>query len=153
MPVLLTVAFIGQQGLRREVTENGFTEAPIDLFVLRPSRSSGHLVDATSNDAVEGAEAWLRGTRFRALSNSSANFVFQDVPPGTYMLMTDHLAYGTKMDTLIVPEESRLTVEMRLDTRPIEIAPITVTTEATEVEAARIADFLESPQDPSTPLE
>jgi hypothetical protein len=59
------------------------------------------------------------------------------VPPGTYMMMTDHLAYGTKMDTLTVPGGQRLTVEMRLDDRPIEIAPITVVAEGTPIERAR----------------
>ena len=47
-------------------------------------------------------------------------------PPGDYILMSDHLAYGTKMDTLSVPSGQRLDIEMMLDARAIEIAPITV---------------------------
>lgn len=140
VPILLSATFIGRAGLRREVTvaENDFTEAPLSLFPLRPSRIAGHLVDATSRQDVRDATAWLRGTTFRTLSDSNGHFVFDDVPPGTYMLMTDHLAYGTKMDTLVVPDETRLQVEMRLDTRPIEIAPITVTTEAARPELDRV---------------
>ena len=54
----------------------------------------------------------------------------EGVPSGTYMLMSEHLAYGTKMDTLEVPSGRRVAVEMMLDTRAVEIAPITVTVEA-----------------------
>jgi hypothetical protein len=41
------------------------------------------------------------------------------------------------MDTLEVPSGQRLQVEMKLDTRPIAIAPITVTTEAHPVRSRR----------------
>ena len=135
VPVLLTGSFFGREAIRREVevTEGGFTEAPIPLYEHRPSQVSGRLVDNTTGDAVEGAEAWLRGTSVHALSNGRGQFELGDVPPGTYMLMTEHLAYGVKMDTLVVPAGQRLAVEMRLDTRPIEIAPMTVTADAPPV--------------------
>ena len=139
-PVLLGVDYIGRQSQRKEYTvpAGGYTETLVPLYSLTPSRVSGHLVDATSEESIEGAEAWLRGTAFRTLSDSRGNFRFENVPPGTYMMMTDHLAYGTKMDTLVVPEAMRLAVDMRLDDRPIEIAPLTVTVEAPPVEMARI---------------
>lgn len=139
VPILLAAEFIGRQGARREVTvpEDGFTEAPVNLFSYRPTRITVRLVDAISSEPVEGAEAWLRGTDFRALSNANGGFVFENVPAGAYMLMTDHLAYGMRMDTLDVPEGLRLMVEMKLDTRPIKIAPITVTVEAAPVRSVR----------------
>ena len=139
VPVLLSADFIGRQGRRREITvaENGFTEAGVYLFALRPTRISGRLEDATSGEPVEGAQAWLRGTNLRTLSDEAGSFILEEVPPGTYMLMVDHVAYGTKMDTLEVPSGQRLLVEMKLDTRPIAIAPITVTTEARPVRSRR----------------
>jgi protocatechuate 3,4-dioxygenase beta subunit len=139
VPVLLSADFYGREAIRREVSvgENQFAEATIQLFDTEPSRVSGQLVDRATGDPVEGAEAWLRGTHFRGLTNSDGRFRFDAVPPGTYMLMTDHLAYGTKMDTLAVPYGQRLTVRMLLDNRPIEIAPLTVTTDAPAVELDR----------------
>ena len=53
------------------------------------------------------------------------------------MLMTEHIAYGTKMDTLVVPHGERLAVRMLLDNEPIEIAPLTVTADAAPVEQDR----------------
>jgi hypothetical protein len=138
VPILVTAEYFGLRNARREVTVvgDGFTAADLALYPLRPSRITGRLIDGESNHGVEGAEAWLRGTAHRTLSDDGGNFTFGDVPPGTYMLVTDHLAYGTKMDTLEVPSGQRLRVEMHIDSRPIEIAPITVTAEASSGEAS-----------------
>lgn len=134
-PVLLSGSYFGREGARHEVsvTEDGFIEEALPLFDQRSSHVAGRMVDNGSDEGVEGAETWLRGTTYRTLTNGRGSFEFKDVPPGTYMLMTDHLAYGTKMDTLVVPDGRRLLVEMRLDTRPIEMPPLTVTTESPTV--------------------
>lgn len=134
-PVLLSGSFFGREAVRREVTveDGGFTEAAISLYEHQTSTIHGRLIDNESGEGVEGAETWLRGTSYRALTNGSGRFQLDDVSPGTYMLMTDHLAYGLKMDTLVVPADQELAVEMRLDDRPIEIAPLTVTAEAPPV--------------------
>jgi protocatechuate 3,4-dioxygenase beta subunit len=139
VPVLLSADFYGREGVRREVSvgENQFTEAAILLFDTDPSHVSGELADRITGSPVEGAEAWLRGTDFRTITDDNGSFRFEGVPPGTYMLMTDHLAYGTKMDTLQVPHGQRLSVRMLLDNRPIEIAPLFVSTEAPAVEIDR----------------
>jgi len=139
VPVLLSADYYGRQGPRREITvgQDGFINAAVNLLDVEPSRISGRLKDRDTGNGVEGAETWLRGTSFRTLTNGRGAFVFDAVPSGTYMLMTDHLAYGTKMDTLIVPDGQRLTVEMLLDNRPITIAPLTVSTEAPQVDMAR----------------
>ena len=139
VPVLVSASFYGREGIRREiqVANHGMEQAAIALYDTEPSRVSGRLADRTTGSAVEGAETWLRGTDFRTLSRSDGSFVFDAVPPGTYMLMTDHLAYGVKMDTLVVPHGERLAVTMLLDNRPIEIAPLTVTADAPPVELDR----------------
>ena len=139
VPILVSASFYGREGIRREirVSENGLAQAAIALYETEPSRVSGQLLDRNEGTPVEGAETWLRGTDFRTLTRGDGTFVFDDVPPGTYMLMTDHLAYGTKMDTLVVPYGERLAVSMLLDNRPIEIAPLTVMADALPVEMDR----------------
>jgi hypothetical protein len=139
VPVLVSATYYGREGIRREVavSENGLEQAAIALYDVEPSRISGQLADRSSGSPVEGAETWLRGTDFRTLTRGDGSFVFDRVPPGTYMLMTDHLAYGTKMDTLIVPHGERLAVRMLLDNEPIEIAPLTVVTDAPPVDRDR----------------
>lgn len=141
VPILVSASFVGREGFRREVVveEGGYAETAFDLHPLRASSVVGRITDAGDGSSVEGVEVWLRGTEPHALTDSDGTFSLGDVSPGTYMLMTDHLAYGVKMDTLEVPSGSRLAVEMRLDTRPIEIAPLEVTVEAPEPISAGMA--------------
>jgi len=116
---------------------DGYVASDFPLYPLSPSHIKGTLRDALSGAAISGAVTWIRGTALTTLSDGGGHFEFDDVPPGTYMLMTEHIAYGAKMDTLVVSTGQRLLVDMRLDTRPIPIAPITVSTEAPPVEMAR----------------
>jgi len=134
-PITAAARFLDRQGLRREVSvpEGGMVDAGFLLFELDPTRVAGYLVDAASSEPVAGAEVWLRGTSIRGITNARGAFEFRDVPPGTYMLVSDHLAYGTKMDTLEIPPGQRISVRMKLDTRAIEIAPLTVTVEAVPI--------------------
>lgn len=131
-PLAVSATFLDRRSLRREFTLTGGSAVHVDLLVgsLTPAQVSGRLVDAKSGEAVADAEVWLRGTPYRGLSGTEGRFAFSDVAPGTYMLMTDHLVYGAKMDTLVVGSGQTVSVEMRLDTSPIEIAPITVTVDA-----------------------
>ena len=131
-PIALTAHFLNRQGASREISvaEHGVVEAGFLLFALEPSSVSGRLLDASAGAPVAEAVVWLRGTSFRGLTDGGGRFTMEGVPPGTYMLMSEHLVYGTKMDTLEVPSGRRVAVEMMLDTRAVEIAPITVTVEA-----------------------
>lgn len=131
-PLMAEAHFLDRHSLRREVSvsDTGFTEAGFLLDRFSTTKITGQLVDDGADTPVPGAEVWLRGTGARTLSDSDGTFAFENVQPGTYMLMTEHLSYGRKMDTLEVPSGGGILVEMRLDTRPIEIAPVTVTVEA-----------------------
>ncbi len=132
VPISIGARFLDRDGLRREVTvaERGAAEVGFLLWELDNARISGHLVDAATHVGVADADVWLRGTAIHAVTGSNGEFRFRDVPPGTYMLLARHLQYGTKQDTLIVTSGQNLGVEMRVDTRAIEIAPLTVTVES-----------------------
>jgi hypothetical protein len=141
VPLLGSVSFFGREAPRREfiVPENGFAEASFSVEPNRGSTVGGRLVDAVTGEAVEAAEVWLRGTNEHRLTDRRGGFSLEEVPAGQYMLMAEHFEYGTKMDTLDVPSGQRLSVEMRLDTRPIPIAPLTVEVEGFEPLSVRMA--------------
>ncbi len=131
-PLTVFGSFLNRQARAREVVArvDAPTEAGLLLQPLDGTRIQGYLHDAESGAPIPDAAVWLRGTTFRGVSDGSGAFRFEDVPPGTYMLVMDHLAYGTKMDTLEVPSGQRISVDMRVDQRPIEIAPLTVSVES-----------------------
>ena len=91
-----------RQARVREVSvrDGGSTEASIVLYELESTLVFGRLLDVNSGGPVEEAVVWLRGTSLRTLTNQNGRFELPSVPPRDYMLMSDHLAHGTKMDTL-----------------------------------------------------
>lgn len=131
-PITVTARFLNLESLRREVSvpEGSATEAGFLLWELRPGRVAGTVRDAASGAGVDGAVVSLRGTSFRAVTNRSGAFRFGDVPPGTYTFQAQHLQYGQSQDTLVVPAGRSLVVDMRVDTRAIELDPLTVTVES-----------------------
>lgn len=132
VPITVSARFLSLQGLRRElaVPRGGISEAAFLLWEVEPGKVSGAVRDATSGAGVEGAEVWLRGTSFRALTGRNGDFRLGDVPPGTYTFLADHIQYGTRQDTLVVPSGRTLSVDMRVDTRAIELDPLTVEVES-----------------------
>ncbi len=132
VPIVAWAEFMDRQGLRHEVTltEGDRSELGFLLFPQHTTSVTGRLVDAESGERVSGAEVWLRGTTFRTITDQSGGFQFSDVEPGEYLLVAEHLAYGTRSDTLAVPWGESLAVEMRVNNQAIEIAPMTVTAES-----------------------
>jgi hypothetical protein len=132
IPIIATARFLNLQGLRREVSvsEGQMAQAAFLLWKLEATSVSGAVHDATSGEGVAGAEVWLRGTSFSTVTGEEGRFRFGDVPPGTYTMFARHLQYGTRQDTLVVPSGRTLSVDMRVDTRAIELDPLTVTVES-----------------------
>lgn len=132
VPLLVSAEFLDRQGLRREVTleEGARHELGFLLFPLTATNISGRLLDASTGTAIQGATVWLRGTGQKVVTDEGGAFRLGDVDPGSYVLMAEHLAYGTVLDSLEVPPGQSLSVEMRLDTEAIEISPLTVVVEA-----------------------
>jgi len=132
VPITATARFLDRQGLRREVrvAEGEAAEAGFLLWELRPSQVSGRIVDAKSGQVIAEAEVWLRGTSFRAITGPDGRFRLGEVPPGSYMMFVRHIGYGVKQDTLDVPSGEQISVDMRVDVKAFEIAPLTVTVES-----------------------
>lgn len=142
-PITLAARFLSLQGLRREVAvrPGGVAEAAFLLWDVEPGRVSGAVHDATTGAGVEGAEVWLRGTSMRALTGKNGAFRLGEVPPGTYTFVADHLRYGTRQDTLVVPSGRTLQVEMRVDQQAIELDPLTVEVEAVPLTQRAMGGF------------
>ena len=143
VPIVASARFLNLQGLRRELTvgEGAMEQAAFLLWELQPAKVSGRVVDATSGAPVADAEIWLQGTSLRGVTGREGQFRLNSVPAGTYTLMARHLQYGTRQDTLVVPSGQTLSVELRVDTRAIELAPLTVTVESVPLTQRAMGGF------------
>ena len=143
VPIVATARFLNLQGLRREVRvgRGGMTQAAFLLWDLKASQVSGAVRDATSGEGIPGAEVWLQGTSFRTVTGGEGGFRFGEVPPGTYTMLARHLQYGTRQDTLVIPSGQTLSVDMRVDTKAIELDPLTVTVESVPLTRRAMGGF------------
>lgn len=130
-PMTVSVRGLNRQAFRREIAVpvGAFAEGTFLLWEMPGGSVAGTLRDAGSGQGVEDAEVWLRGTSLRSVSGRGGAFRIGAVPPGDYTLVSSHLRYGERTGAVAVPPGGTIRVEMLLDTRAIELPPLTVTVE------------------------
>jgi hypothetical protein len=117
------------------------------LGEARPGSVAGVLRDADTEGAISEAEITLAGSDLVTVTDAKGRFLIEDVPPGTYELQTQHLAYGRRADALQIAPGRDLHIEVEMATRPIELAPIRVTVQSkAEAQALAVGGRLVSRQ-------
>jgi hypothetical protein len=87
----------------------------------------GMVVERGNRAPIEGVEVVLRGLQEdRRITDDNGVFVYRIVPEGTYLLRLRHIAYQTVEDTVDVPPESEVELDIRLVPTAIELEPIVV---------------------------
>lgn len=87
----------------------------------------GTVVERGSRTPIEGVEVVLKGLQEdHRVTDENGGFVYPIVPEGTYLLRLSHIAYRTVEDTLVVPAESEVELDIRLVPTAIELEPIIV---------------------------
>ena len=100
-----------------------------DLMLLMSSEGTltGTVIDYMTGEPVEGATISVLGTNSRTLTDLDGRFVLADLPPGRHLVVTDHLAFEARTDSVTVFSEETVTAEIRLATEVLEIEGLTVT--------------------------
>lgn len=90
-------------------------------IVVRPTDSAGISgVVRYNGNPLQSVEVDLRGTTVNALSDVHGHFSMRLVP-GPYALFTKRIGYYSRTDTVQVPSEGGLYVEIPLRERPIRL--------------------------------
>jgi hypothetical protein len=116
----LHVPLVSVEGIVTRVTEAGTSG---------PTRLVGRVFDAVSNEPIEAVNVQIGARGLQRLTDTEGNFVFPRVEPGSHELALEHLAYGTRTDTVVVRGGELISVEVRMAMRPIELEPLTVVLE------------------------
>lgn len=139
------------------------------LLLLLPSMASaqadgeirGRVIDATTRQAVGGAQVFVRGTDLGSLTDSNGTFLIEGVPVGTQTVVAQLIGYGTQTRDVEVGAGETAQVTVRLREEAVNLDEIVVTgtpgetqrralgnavsqlDAASEVENRPIADFQE----------
>ncbi len=89
-------------------------------------RVLGQVVEQGKSSPIQGVHLRLRGLDLVRVSDGRGRFVFESVPPGPRVLEVSHLSYRVRTDSILVPPEEILEVQISLSPDPIPLDPIVV---------------------------
>jgi hypothetical protein len=112
--------------------------------VTSPARVEGHVLDEESGQGIERVEVRLiRGELdLGRVTDGWGYFAFPHVQPGVYELLVNHLAYGTRRDTIEVTGGQLYDLDLRLAMQPIELERLVVQAVRWQV-SPRLWDYYE----------
>jgi TonB-dependent receptor len=103
------------------------------VFTAHAQRSSnlvGTIKDATTRDALPGANILLVGKSMGATTDLSGKYIVRNVPAGTYSIRITYVGYRTVTATVTVPEGSDVRKDFDLSAVAIEGETVVVTAQA-----------------------
>jgi hypothetical protein len=101
-----------------------------DAAAAHAQRVEGRVVDADTDAPVAGARVHLVSeagdTVRREVSERDGRFLLRTVPAGRYRLVAARIGYGGAAAELELAEGEDLSVTLRMGTRAVAVAPVTV---------------------------
>ncbi|MEX2466869.1 MAG: TonB-dependent receptor plug domain-containing protein [Gemmatimonadota bacterium] len=98
---------------------------------------SGRVLDAGNRRPISEVVIRVDGSDVETLSDTNGMFMLAGVPAGEQRLVLEHLSYGEHARRVLVNAGEGLTLEARISTRAIELAPLLVET-LSELDRRRI---------------
>ncbi|HKJ66867.1 MAG TPA: TonB-dependent receptor [bacterium] len=103
---------------------------------LSASTISGFLTDTETADPLAYANVVLRGTDQGATSDEKGYYIIHNVAPDTYTLSISYIGYATQDTMIRVPPQSDVRVDIRLQTRSLQMDEVVVTADRVRFEKA-----------------
>src|SRR2546428_6091373 len=91
----------------------------------------GRVLDAQTGEAIPSARVRIASPPAETAAGSAGEFSFFNLPPGTYEVEASRVGYTAERRAVTVGADT-VAVEFRLEPRPVPVAPVEITTTATE---------------------
>ncbi|MCA1792164.1 MAG: TonB-dependent receptor plug domain-containing protein, partial [Thioalkalivibrio sp.] len=98
---------------------------------------SGRVIDAGTRRPISDVIIRVDGSVHETLSDRAGMFTLEGIPEGEQRLVLEHLSYGEHARRVLVNAGENLSLEARISTRAIELAPLVVEA-LSELERRRI---------------
>ncbi len=95
-------------------------------------RARGRVRDRDSGDPVAGALVSVPELGAETLTSDQGGFALPALPPGTYPLHVEHLAFGTRVDSVTLLPGRSVVLEVQVESRAIPVEPLLVEVTAVE---------------------
>jgi len=92
----------------------------------RPVTLAGTVRVQETGAPIETARISIEGRPVRALTDGDGRFALRGIGAGPLVVRTSHVGYALRVDTVVAPSGSNLSLEIYLGAEAIELAPIVV---------------------------
>ena len=104
---------------------------------------SGFINDREDGEVMPYVTVTLEGAQLGAISNTRGYYAIRQIPVGTYIITASRIGYKTARDTLYLAENDDARLDLRLETRSIELAKETqITADRLEEEQVIQTSFI-----------
>jgi hypothetical protein len=110
------------------------------LSALRPGRIVGRVVDASSGEAIPGAQVTIEGTAFATRTDLSGRYTLLHVPAGSHTITVRMIGYAAKTVGGVAVNGEPAQVDVSLSPSAIQVDAVQVTA---DVERGSVARALE----------
>jgi Carboxypeptidase regulatory-like domain/TonB-dependent Receptor Plug Domain len=96
------------------------------LYDKESGRLVGRVFDRSTGRGISGVDVRLAGTSHVAVTGNDGRFFIGDVKAGDYVMQTNMIGYAARADTIDVPPGLVIEALVAMNTKPIELDPISV---------------------------
>ncbi|HEY3385142.1 MAG TPA: TonB-dependent receptor [Saprospiraceae bacterium] len=86
----------------------------------------GRIIDLATNDFIVGAQVVLTDGKYQCLSNTTGQYVFANLEPGTYVLQIEYLGFENYKEEIVVKEGEKKVIHHQLKPVPFELESVEV---------------------------
>lgn len=108
------------------ITISAFAQRKVPQRAVRIT-ITGRVLDDATGDPLEDVNVFLANTMMGAATNANGEFTIRGVPAGTFDLVVSRLGYRVDTRHLIISEENRDRLAIRMIPRPYQAPEIEVT--------------------------
>ena len=106
----------------------GSTSPPAASAALEPQGTvTGHVRDGRTNGSIAGAQIYIPGTGFGALTNAEGRFVIAGVPDGEHVVRAQIIGYGVQEQTVTVRTGESVVIDFLMSQEAISLDALVVT--------------------------
>lgn len=104
----------------------------------------GTIKDATTGEALIGANVVVTGTNLGASSNMTGNYIIRNVPPGQYPVMARFIGYRASTSEVTVSAGGTVTLNFSMSTTTFQMDEVVVTGQGVATEKRKLAAVVET---------